>query len=273
MSKRLLKDWWIYLVLGVISLIALIPFYMMFVMGTYYSEDLFKGLPLLVSDYFWENLKTTLSHGLPVAYGNSIFVSVIAVAACLFTSITMGYALAKFEFKAKKFLLILVLTGMMLPTQISIIGYVMEMRVAHLTNTLWSVICVWIANPFSVFFMMQFMRDSIPEEMMESARIDGCSEPGILFRIVVPCMKPAITTVSTLVFLWSWNNYLLPLITLNKQKVYTLPLMISNISVSYRQDYGAQMLALALSTFPVLIIFIIGSKHFVKGITAGAVKG
>ena len=121
--------------------------------------------------------------------------------------------------------------------------------------------------------MMQFLRDSVPEEMMESARIDGCSEPGILASIVVPCIKPAIMTVATLVFLWSWNNYLLPLITLNKQAVYTLPLMISNISVSYRQDYGAQMLALALSTFPVLIIFILGSKYFVKGITAGAVKG
>ena len=96
---------------------------------------------------------------------------------------------------------------------------------------------------------------------------------GILASIVVPCIKPAIMTVATLVFLWSWNNYLLPLITLNKQAVYTLPLMISNISVSYRQDYGAQMLALALSTFPVLIIFILGSKYFVKGITAGAVKG
>ena len=167
----------------------------------------------------------------------------------------------------------LVLIGMMLPTQISIIGYIMEMRVAHLTNTLWSVICIWIANPFSAFFMMQFLQDSVPEEMLESARIDGCSEPGILFSIVVPCIKPAIMTVATLVFLWSWNNYLLPLITLNKQKVYTLPLMISNISVSYRQDYGAQMLALALSTFPVLLLFILGSRYFVKGITAGAVKG
>lgn len=273
MRKKGLQDWWIYFILGVISLVALIPFYMMFVMGTYYSEDLFKGLPLLISNYFWENLKTTLSHGLLATYGNSIFVSAVSVAGCFFTSVTMGYALAKFEFKAKKALFVLVLTGMMLPTQISIIGYIMEMRVAHLTNTLWSVVCVWIANPFSAFFMMQFIRDSVPEEMMESARIDGCSEPGILFKIVVPCIKPAITTVATLVFLWSWNNYLLPLITLNKQEVYTLPLMISNISVSYRQDYGAQMLALALSTFPVLIIFIFGSKYFVKGITAGAVKG
>ena len=260
--KKIINDIWVYLILGVMSIIALFPFYMMFVMGTYYSEDLFHGLPLLVSDYFVENLKTTLDNGLLATYLNSILVSAASV-----------IALAKFTFRGQRAILILVLIGMMLPTQISIIGYIMEMRVAHLTNTLWSVICVWIANPFSAFFMMQFLRDSVPEEMMESARIDGCSEPGILASIVVPCIKPAIMTVATLVFLWSWNNYLLPLITLNKQAVYTLPLMISNISVSYRQDYGAQMLALALSTFPVLIIFILGSKYFVKGITAGAVKG
>lgn len=271
--KKNRQDFRVYLLLGAMSVIALFPFYMMFVMGTYYSEDLFRGLPLLISDYFMENLKTTLDNGLSATYLNSIFVSAVSVLACLFTSITIGYALAKFRFRGQKAILVLVLIGMMLPTQISIIGYIMEMRVAHLTNTLWSVICIWIANPFSAFFMMQFLQDSVPEEMLESARIDGCSEPGILFSIVVPCIKPAIMTVATLVFLWSWNNYLLPLITLNKQKVYTLPLMISNISVSYRQDYGAQMLALALSTFPVLLLFILGSRYFVKGITAGAVKG
>lgn len=261
------------LVLTCLSLLSLFPFYMMFVMGTYYSEDLFRGMPLWVSGYLWENLKTTLNSGLLRTYGNSLLVSMTAVICCLFTSITIGYALSKFRFKCQKLFTVLVLLGMMLPTQISVIGYVVEMRAAGLTNTLLSVICVWIANPFSAFFMTQFMRDSIPDEMLESARIDGCSEPRILAAIVVPCMKPAVVTIATLVFLWSWNNYLLPLITLNRQEVYTLPLMISNISVAYRQDYGAQMLALALSTFPVLIIFSLGSRYFVKGLTAGAVKG
>lgn len=223
-------------------------------MGTYYSEDLFRGMPLLISDYFLENLKTTIESGFLRTYRNSILVSVAAVAASLFTSVTIGYALAKFEFKGKKAVLLIVMAGLMLPTQIS-------------------VICVWVANPFGAFFMMQFLRDSVPEDMLESARIDGCSEPRILMSIVVPCIKPAVMTVATLVFLWSWNNYMLPLITLNRQEVYTLPLMISNISVAYRQDYGAQMLALALSTFPVLILFSAGAKYFVEGITAGAVKG
>lgn len=262
-----------YVFLGLLSLLAFFPFYMMFVMGTYYSEDLFKGLPLLISDYLFENLKTALKGGFLGTYRNSLIVSISVVLLVLFTSITMGYALAKFEFKLKKLFLFIVMVGMMLPTQVSIIGYIIEMRTLNLTNTLLSVICVWIANPFSAFFMMQFISDSVPDEMIESARMDGCREPRIISAIVIPCIKPGIMTIATLTFLWSWNNYLLPLITLNKAKVYTLPLMISNISVSYRQDYGAQMLALALSTFPVLLLFSIGSKYFIKGITAGAVKG
>lgn len=273
MNRKKISEIMVYAILIILSLVSLFPFYMMFVMGTYKSEELFRGMPLLLSNYFLENLKTTLAGGFVRNYLNSIFVSVVSVIASLFTSITIGYGLAKFDFKGKKAIIAIVIIGLMLPTQISVIGYVMEMRTAHLTNTLWSVICVWIANPFSAFFMMQFLQDSIPKDMLECARIDGCSEPQILWSVVVPCIKPAVMTVATLVFLWSWNNYMLPLITLNRQTVYTLPLMISNIAVAYRQDYGAQMLALALSTFPVLIIFCCGSKYFVEGITAGSVKG
>lgn len=273
MNRKKISGIVVYAILIILSLVSLFPFYMMFVMGTYKSEELFRGMPLLLSNYFLENLKTTLAGGFVRNYLNSIFVSVVSVIAGLFTSITIGYGLAKFDFKGKKAITAIVIIGLMLPTQISVIGYVMEMRTAHLTNTLWSVICVWIANPFSAFFMMQFLQDSIPKDMLECARIDGCSEPRILWAVVVPCIKPAVMTVATLVFLWSWNNYMLPLITLNRQTVYTLPLMISNIAVAYRQDYGAQMLALALSTFPVLIIFCCGSKYFVEGITAGSVKG
>ncbi|MDY2944393.1 MAG: carbohydrate ABC transporter permease [Lachnospiraceae bacterium] len=272
-KRRIERNVGTYIVLIILSVISLFPFYMMFVMGTYHSPDLFRGLPLLVSDYFTENMKTVLNGGIIRVYLNSIVVSVSSVLLCLLTSLNIGYALAKHDFKGKKLITMIVLMGMVLPTQVSIIGYVMEMRVWHLTNTLISIICVWIANPFSAFFMMQFIRDSVPTEILESARIDGCGESRMLYQVVVPCVKPAVLTISTLVFLWSWNNYMLPLIVLNRSEKYTLPLMISNIGVSYIHDYGAQMLALSVSTFPILIIFSIGSKYFVQGITAGAVKG
>jgi len=272
-GKRKIEFRWSYIFLTIISFLAFFPFYMMFVMGTYYSEDLFRGLPLLVSDYFFQNLETVLKGNFLRSYMNSIIVSVVSVSASIFTSVTIGYAIAKYDFKLRGLFMNIILIGMMIPPQIAIIGYVIEMRTMRLTNTLASVICLWIANCFSAFFMTQFIKESVPDEMIESAWIDGCSEPRILASIVIPCIKPGIISIATLVFLWSWNNYLYPLITLNRESVYTLPLMIANISISYRHDYGAQMLALSLSTFPVLIIFSLGSKYFIKGITAGAVKG
>ncbi|MDO4284551.1 MAG: carbohydrate ABC transporter permease [Eubacteriales bacterium] len=241
-------------------------------MGTYYSADLFTGMPIWFSDYFLGNLRTILQSDFLSTYRNSVIVSFCSVFFSVFTSVTIGYSIAKFKFRLKKIFLAIILLGMMMPTQISIIGYVIEMRVFHWSNTLMAVICVWIANPFSAFFMAQFIKDSVPDELLESARMDGCSEPGILARIVFPCIRSGVMTIATLVFLWSWNNYLLPLIILNKDSVYTLPLMISNIGAAYQHDYGAQMLALSLSTFPVLIIFSFGSKYFIKGITAGAIK-
>jgi multiple sugar transport system permease protein/cellobiose transport system permease protein len=263
---------WSYLFLVIIALGAFFPFYMMFVMGTYRSEKLFTGLPLWVSDHLAQNMRTVLQGHFLRSYFNSLLVSTVSVAACLFTSVCVAFATAKYRFYLKGFIMNIILIGMMLPTQIAIIGYIIELRAMHLSNTLASVILIWTANPFSAFFMNQFMQSSVPDEMIESARIDGTSEPRILISIVVPCIKAGCVTIATLVFLWSWNSYLLPLIVINKQNAYTLPLMIANIAVAYRQDYGAQMLALSLSTFPIVILFALGSKYFINGITAGAIK-
>ncbi len=263
----------IYCLLILISLLSVFPFYMIFSMGTYKTADLMRGLPFIPSDYLMQNMRTSLGHNLLGAYGNSLMISALAVAVALITSCGIGYALAKFQFAGKKLFYILVLIGMMLPTQISVIGYMIEMRAMKLTGTYMSLLCVWFAHPFSAFFMAQFMKSGVPTEMLESARIDGCSEPGILVRIVVPCILPGLATIATLVWLWSWNSYLLPLIAINKPEMYTIPLMVANLAAAYNTDYGAQMCSLALATLPILILFILGSKFFIKGLTAGAVKG
>lgn len=259
--------------LALVTLLSIFPFYMIFVMGTYKSADLFLGLPLLPSHYFGQNLRTALGHNLLGAYANSLMISIVSVLLAMTTSCGIGYALAKFRFRGQKCFSVCVLVGMMLPAQISVIGYMIEMRTLHLTGTYWSLLCTWIAHPFSAFFLSQFIRDSVPTEMLESARIDGCSEPGILLRMVVPCIKPGLATLATLVWLWSWNNYLLPLIAINKPAMYTIPLMVANLAAAYSTDYGAQMCSLALATLPILVLFIMGSKFFIKGLTAGAVKG
>lgn len=256
-----------------VSALSLFPFYMMIVMGTYYTEDLFKALPLLPSGYGWENIKTVFQSKFLRIYGNSLIVSVAAVAGATLTSTLIGYSIAKFEFRARRLLQTFVIVTMMVPTQVGLIGYIIEMRNIGVGNTLWPVILVWTAFPFGAFFMIQFMRDSIPGDLLECARMDGCSEPGIFVRIVLPIVKPGLATLSMLVFLWSWNNYLLPLVTINKSEWFTLPVFVSNLGIVHRTDYAARMAALAMTTIPVLLLFLLGSRTFMKRLTAGAVKG
>lgn len=261
------------LLLIFMTLIMFFPLYIVFIMGTYYSEDIFKAMPILPSSYLLNNLRMVISKGYFQAYLNSIIVSVCSVAISVLISTMIGFALAKYNFKGKKIIFAFVMAIMMIPGQISLIGYMLEMRTLRLSSTLLPLIFAWAAHPLGVFLMTQFISDGVPDELLESGRLDGCSEPGIFFRLVVPCVKPGIHTLSTLVFLWSWNNYVLPVIIINKQELFTIPLMVNNLSNSFRSDYGAIMCALALSVLPMIVIFSLCSKTFIKGIAAGAVKG
>lgn len=261
------------IILILMSLVMFFPLYIVFVMGTYYSEDIFKGLPMLPSDYFLTNLKLVISKGFFSAYLNSITVSVASVILSVLVSTMIGFALAKYNFKGKKFIFAFVMAIMMIPGQISMIGYMLEMRKMNLINTLLPLIFTWAAHPLGAFLMMQFISDGIPDELLESARLDGCSEPEIFFKIVIPCIKSGFVTLATLVFLWSWNNYVLPLILINKQELFTIPLMVNNLSNAFRSDYGAIMCALGLSVLPMIVIFSLCSRTFIQGIAAGAVKG
>ena len=261
------------IILILMTLVMFFPLYIVFVMGTYYSEDIFKGLPMLPSDYFLTNLKLVISKGFFSAYLNSITVSVASVILSVLVSTMIGFALAKYNFKGKKFIFAFVMAIMMIPGQISMIGYMLEMRKMNLINTLLPLIFTWAAHPLGAFLMMQFISDGIPDELLESARLDGCSEPGIFFKIVIPCIKSGFVTLATLVFLWSWNNYVLPLILINKQELFTIPLMVNNLSNAFRSDYGAIMCALGLSVLPMIVIFSLCSRTFIQGLAAGAVKG
>ena len=255
------------------TFVMFFPLYIVFIMGTYYSEDIFKGLPVIPGDYFLENLKTVLANNYFRAYFNSLFVSVASVILSVLISSMIGFALAKYKFKGKQAIFTFILAIMMIPGQISMIGYMLEMRSLGLINTLLPLIFTWAAHPLGAFLMTQFIKDSVPTELLESGRLDGCTEPGLFFRIVVPCIKPGFLTLATLVFLWSWNNYILPLILVDRQEMFTIPLMVSTLSNQFRSDYGAIMCALALSVLPMIVIFSLCSKTFIKGIAAGAVKG
>ena len=157
--------------------------------------------------------------------------------------------------------------------QLGLVGYVIEMRSINWINTLLPLIFSGMASGFGVFWMTQFIGSSVPSEILESGRMDGCTEYGIFFRLVVPIIKPAVITIALLLFLWSWNSYMVPLVVVTKQDNYTIPLSIALISTEFRTDYAARILSLSISTIPIVAMFACGSKYLILGLTSGSVKG
>jgi cellobiose transport system permease protein len=257
----------------IVSVIAVFPFYSMLVMGTYYQNDLFTGIKLLPGNFLAENWKTLMSFDIFQYYRNSVVVAVstslLTVAVCSLT----GFAFAKYKFRFKKILFSLVLLTMLVPAQLGLVAFLIEMHTIHWIDTLFPLIIPPAASAFGAFWMTQFATSAIPDEVMESGRIDGCNEWMIFTKLALPFMLPACTTLALLSFLWSWNNFLTPLIVISNQELYTLPLAIRQLGTSFRQDAAAQILGLSVATIPILIFFIAFSKSLVGGLSAAAVKG
>jgi multiple sugar transport system permease protein/cellobiose transport system permease protein len=242
-------------------------------MSTHNTSEIFKGQIYLPGKYALENIQTIIEGKFLLFYWNSMYTSFLASVLCIFASAMAGYGIAKYNFKIKKHLMMFILLTMMVPGQISLIGYIIEMKNFGLSNTHWPIILFWGASSYGVFFMMQYIREAVPIEVIESARIDGCNEFRIFLQIVSVFIKPAIGTLFMLIFLWSWNNYLLQIIVINAHELFTIPLGIQSLANAYVQDWGARGAGLTASIIPMLIIFSIGSKSFIQGISAGAVKG
>jgi ABC-type glycerol-3-phosphate transport system permease component len=254
-------------------IITVFPFFVVLVMGTYTNDNLTRVVPYWFSNYFMGNLLSVLRSNFLQSYFNSVFVSFTSVGICLLFSAMIGYGVSKFEFKGKKLITAFIVMTMMVPQQITIVGYVMEMRAFHMNNSLLPIIVCWFATPFAAFFMIQFIREAVPSEIIESARVDGANELHIFFAIVRPFIMPGIATIGILTFLWSWNSFMLPLLTVNKSNLMTLPVFINNLTSEYRDDIGSRMNAVSLTVVPILVVFSFFSKNFIKGIASGALKG
>ncbi len=258
---------------GILILVCLLPFILLPLMASYKTDDLMRQLPLWFGSDFFTNVKNLMSTNFVNTYLNSILVSGGSIVLSITASTLAAYSIAKFKYKGNKFFNFLVMITMMVPGQISTVGYIVEMRNMGLVNTLWPLIFTWVAHPFTCFFLIQFMKSSVPNEIIESGRIDGASEPRILWSLVMPFIRPGLSTAVILLFLWSWNNYTLPMLVINTNGNFTIPLFVANLISEFRFDIGGRMAALTLAVFPVIIIFAIFSKSFIDGIAAGSVKG
>ena len=186
-----------------------------------------------------------------------------------------AYAIHAYEFKLKKFMFTFILGIMMIPTQVTALGFIQLMRKMHLMNSFIPLIIPAIAAPAVFFYMKQYMESTLPLELLEAARIDGAGEFRTFNQIALPLMKPAIAVQAIFSFVGSWNNYFTPALILTDDKKKTLPILIATLrSADYLKfDMGQVYMMITFSILPVIIVYLILSKNIVSGLAVGAVKG
>jgi multiple sugar transport system permease protein len=208
----------------------------------------------------------------PRWFANSLIVSATAVASNLLFGALGGYAFARLRFAGSRVLLVLMLATMAIPFQLTMIPTFIVMRELGLIDTLGALIVPSLVTPFAVFLMRQFFL-SLPRELEEAAWIDGCSTIGVLFRIVLPLSRPALTTVAILTFLTTWNDLTWPLIAINHDTQYTLQLGLTTFQGLHHTEWSAVMAGNVITVVPVLLAFLGAQKAFIQSVTASGLKG
>ena len=204
-------------------------------------------------------------------YKNSLIITVLQTVLSLFFSSLVGYGLAVFNFKGKNILFFLVLLVMMVPLQILLLPLYRLMIELNLMDTYLGVVLPFAVSPFAIFFFRQYII-GIPKDLIEAARIDGCGEFKIYFKIIVPLMKPAFGAMTILMALNSWNAFVWPLIVLRSANKLTLPIGLMSLLTPYGNSYDMIMPGAVISVIPVAILFLINQRAFIEGLTAGGVK-
>ena len=272
------------IILVLLTIFALVPIWVLVVNATRSSVDITgKGVSLIPGLNFIENIKTLSSwtsegkveFNAFRGYINSGVISLCATGLTVLFSVMTAYGLVVYDFKLRKVAYTIIIAVMMVPVQVTSVGFYKFMLSIGLTDTYWPLIIPAIAAPAIVFFMRQSMKSTFPLEIVEAARIDGCGEYRTFFTIGIPMMKPAIAVQAIFAFVANWNNYYTPsmiLISRNKTQL-TLPMMVNTIvSNDKLADYGAKYLAIMLSIVPVVIVYFIFSKFIVEGVALGGVK-
>lgn len=266
-----------YIVLVIISFFCLFWFYVMIINATRSNGELQSGFTAIPSTHLLDNWNSLLHDTLPVIRGmfNSLFVAACSAVLCVYFSTMTAYAIHAYEFKAKKFISTFILMVMMIPTQVTALGFIDLVDDLHLTNNFIPLIIPSIAAPVTYFYMKQYMESTLPLSLVEAARIDGSGEVRTFNSIVLPLMKPAISVQAIFTFVSSWNNYFQPALILKKDKVKTLPIIIAQLRSAdwLKFDMGQVYVTIVFSIFPVIIVYLFLSKYIVQGVAAGSVKG
>ena len=268
----------VYAILVFLAILSLFSFYMLFVNATRSNADLQGGFRLLPSNYFFKNLVnawTDASINIPRGMLNSFIIALgTAVLSTYFSALT-AYGIHAYDFNLKKAAFAFILAVMVIPKQVSAVGFYQMCVKLGWTNSYIPLIVPGIAAPIVFFYMKQYMDSVLPMEIVDAARVDGSGEFRTFNTIILPMLKPALAVQMIFTFVESWNNYFIPALLLDKAEMKTVPLMIAQLrSADYSKfDMGKVYMFILLAILPVVVVYIFLSKSIIKGVTAGSVKG
>lgn len=267
-----------YLVLAVLCFLCLFFFYMLVVNSSRNNFQIQQGFSPLPGSSFAVNLKNTLSNAnIPVVSGivNSLTVSALSALFATYFSAMTAYGIFAYDFKLRRAAFTLILLIMVMPTQISAVGFVTQMQSMGLRNSLIPLFLPSIAAPTVVFFMKQYLEGSMPMEIVEAARIDGSGEFHTFNAIVLPILKPALAVQAIFTFVAAWNNFFVPALLLDSADKKTLPILIAQLRSAdfLKFDMGQVYMLVNIAIIPVVIVYLFLSKYIVRGVALGSVKG
>jgi multiple sugar transport system permease protein len=265
-----------YITCGFLSVMSLIPFIIMAVNGTRSTPEIReRAISLIPSTHMFDNLDF-MSRGVfdaLIGFQNSMIVSVGATVCAVYFSCLTAYALVAYDWRLRQPFFTFILAVMMIPAQVSAIGFYQFIYRINLTNSLLPFILPAIASPAIVFFMRQYLLATLSIDIVNSARIDGARELYTFNRIVLPIMKPAIAMQAIFVFVSAWNNLFMPLVLLTDSSKFTMPVMVSQLRGNiYRTEFGAIYLGLTLSVLPLFVVYFALSRYIIAGVQLGGVK-
>jgi multiple sugar transport system permease protein len=266
-----------YVVLVFLSLLCLIWFYLLFINATRSHSEISSRVSFVPGKNLIKNFLKLNNSTLDFPRGilNSAFVAFAASILTVYFSMMTAFAVHAYNFKGKKAVHVFILAIMMIPTQVTSLGfYRLVVDTLNLKDSFIPLIVPSVMSPITYFYIVQYMKSNLPMSLIEAARIDGCKEISILNRIVFPLMKPALAVQLIFAFVASWNNYYMPAMILTSSKKRTLPILIFTLrsATEKDKDFGFQYVAMALSVLPVIVVYVFFARQIVGGVSVGGVK-
>ena len=265
----------IYIVLALLLIITILPIWTLIVNATRSTYEIQQGIGFFPSTHLIDNYNILLGRGLNLwrGFGNSLYVSLLSTILSVYFGLLTAYGIVVYDFPGKQFFYNFILVLVMIPMQLSIIGFYQYMSKLGLTDNYASLILPTIASAGTVFFAKQYLDSMVINELIDAGRIDGASEMGIFHRIMLPIAAPGAFTMGIFAFVASWNNFFNAFILISSIEKYTLPMLVQTLQGDvYRTEYGSIYLGLAITVVPIIIIYAIFSRYIVSGIAMGAVK-